>query len=44
MSFLKELGHLIKSRSADCQSFHYLCQRISVTIQRFNAEAGYVMV
>ena len=39
MSFLKELGHLIKSRSADCQSFHYLCQRISVTIQRFNAEA-----
>ena len=23
MTFLKELGHLTKSSSADCQSFHY---------------------
>ena len=39
MSFLKELGHLIKDKSSDPQSFHHLCQRLSMTIQKFNAEA-----
>ena len=39
MSFLKELGHLIGEKSSDLQSFHHLCQRLSMTIQKFNAEA-----
>ena len=36
-SFLKELSHRIKLKSVDPQSFHKLCQEISVPIQRFNS-------
>ena len=32
MSFLKELAHHIQLKTADPQSFHHLCQTISVTI------------
>ena len=39
MSFLKELAHRIRLKSADPQSFFHLCQTISVTIQRFNSVA-----
>ena len=39
MSFLKELAHRIQLKTADPQSFHHLCQTISVTIQRFNSVA-----
>ena len=39
MSFLKELAHRIRLKTADPQSFHHLCQTISVTIQRFNSVA-----
>ena len=39
MSFLKELGHLIGEKSSDLQSFHHLCQRLSMSIKKFNAEA-----
>ena len=39
MSFLKELAHRIRLKTADPQSFHHLCQTISATIQRFNSVA-----
>jgi hypothetical protein len=39
MSFLKELAHHIRLKTADPQSFHHLCKTISVTIQRFNSVA-----
>ena len=39
MMFLKELGHRIKMKTSDSQSFMYFCQRISISIQRFNAVA-----
>ena len=39
LAFLKELGHLTKMKTSDSQSFTYMCQRISVIIQRYNAEA-----
>ena len=39
MSFLKELANRIQLKSADPQSFHHLCQKISVTIQRFSSVA-----
>ena len=39
MSFLKELSHRIRLKTADPQSFHHLCQSISITIQRFNSVA-----
>ena len=41
LAFLKELGHLTEMKTSDSQSFTYMCQRIrlSVTIQRYNAEA-----
>ena len=32
MSFLKEVADRIRLKTADPQSFHYLCQSISVTI------------
>ena len=41
LAFLKELGHLTKMKTSDSQSFTYMCQRISVIIQRYNAEAIY---
>ena len=39
LAFLKELGHLIKMKTSDPQSFICMCQRIGVIIQRYNAEA-----
>jgi hypothetical protein len=37
MRFLKEVGHRIRSMTQDPQSFHYLCQQISVCVQKFNS-------
>ena len=39
LSFLKELGHLMQAKSSESQSYHFLCQRISTIIQRFNSVA-----
>ena len=39
MSFLKELAHRIRLKTADPQSFHHLCQTISVTIQKIKSVA-----
>ena len=39
LSFLKELGHLMQVKSLETQSYHFLCQRISIIIQRFNSVA-----
>ena len=37
MQFLKEIGHRIRSMIQEPQTFHYLCQQISVCVQKFNS-------
>ena len=39
MRFLKEVGHHIRSMTQlqDPQSFHYLCQQVSVCVQKFDS-------
>ena len=36
LEFFQDLGRRTKSQTKDVLSYHKLCQRISVTIQRFN--------
>jgi len=37
ISFIEELGHRISQRSGDDRQTQFLFQRLSVTMQRFNA-------
>ena len=37
LAFFKELGYHLRSKTQDSQSFHQICQRISVCMQRFNS-------
>ena len=37
LAFFKELGYRLRSKTQDSQSFHQICQRISVCMQRFNS-------
>ena len=39
MQFFREVGRLTRLKSNDPKSFQYLCQKISVCIQRFNSSA-----
>ena len=37
LAFLKEVGYRLRSKSQDPQSFHQLCQQISVCLHKFNS-------
>ena len=36
LAFFKEIGHRLRFKTQDPQSFFQLCQRISVCVQKFN--------